>query len=345
MHAALLASIPSPSSGTISIGPLELRAYGLMIAIGVIVAVWVAGKRFEAKGIGTMEDMQAIALWAVPAGVIGARLYHVITDYQRFEDHPFDAVKIWEGGLGIWGGVFLGVLVGIWRARKRGIPTGPGLDAVAPAIALAQAIGRWGNWFNQELFGRPTTLPWGLEIDVSKRPAGYLSDETFHPTFLYESLWLVVIALVLLWLDTRRPMRPGRLFALYVAMYCFGRFWIERMRIDEANKILGLRVNEWTSGIGFLLAAGYLLVDWLRHRHEPPVEEPVDGDGVPVEDDVAVDEAADDLLAGDERADDERADGAAPADEKQPDEADAAEDPDRDRERASTEDPSPGSRT
>jgi phosphatidylglycerol---prolipoprotein diacylglyceryl transferase len=270
MRLSLLASIPSPSSGTLSIGPLELRAYGLMIALGVIVAVWMAGKRFEAKGIGTMEDMQAIALWAVPAGVIGARLYHVITDWQRFEDAPLDAFKIWEGGLGIWGGVALGVAVGVWRGHKRGIPIGPGLDSVAPAIALAQAIGRWGNWFNQELFGRPTTLPWGLEIDLPHRPAGYEQYETFHPTFLYESLWLVLIAGVLLWIDTKRPMRPGRLFVLYVALYTFGRFWIERMRIDEANTILGLRVNEWTSSIICLLAVGFLVVDWLRHRHDPP---------------------------------------------------------------------------
>lgn len=275
----LLASIPSPDSASISIGPLELRAYGLMIALGVILAVWVAGKRFEAKGIGTMDDMQAIALWAVPAGVIGARLYHVVTDWQRFEDSPLDALKIWEGGLGIWGGVLLGVLVGVWQARKRGIPTLPGLDAVAPAIALAQAVGRWGNWFNQELFGRPTDLPWGLEIDPSRRPEGYEQFETFHPTFLYESLWLVALATLLLLIDTRRPLRPGRLFALYVAGYTFARFFIEGLRIDEANTIAGLRVNEWVSAIVFALSAGFLVVDWWRHRGEPAPAAPVPAEG------------------------------------------------------------------
>jgi prolipoprotein diacylglyceryl transferase len=281
MMGSILASIPSPSSGSISIGPLELRAYGLMIALGVLLAVWVAGKRFEAKGIGTAEDMQYIALWAVPAGVIGARLYHVVTDWQKFEDSPLDAVKIWEGGLGIWGGVALGVAVGVWAGRRRGVPALPGLDAVAPAIALAQAVGRWGNWFNQELFGRPTDLPWGLEIDLRHRPPGYESFETFHPTFLYESLWLVVLALGLLWIDTRRPLRPGRLFVLYVAGYTAVRFFIEGLRIDEANTIAGLRVNEWTSLIGFVLSAGFLVVDWWRHRGEPAVVEPGEPAGAP----------------------------------------------------------------
>jgi prolipoprotein diacylglyceryl transferase len=287
----VLASLPSPDSGSISIGPLELRAYGLMIALGVILAVWVAGKRFEAKGIGTMDDMQAIALWAVPAGVIGARLYHVVTDWQRFEDSPLDALKIWEGGLGIWGGVLLGVLVGVWQARKRGIPTLPGLDAVAPAIALAQAVGRWGNWFNQELFGGPTDLPWGLEIDPSRRPEGYEQFATFHPTFLYESLWLVALAAVLLLIDTRRPLRPGRLFALYVAGYTFARFFIEGLRIDEANTIAGLRVNEWVSAVVFALSAGFLVVDWWRHRGDP-VAEPAD-EAAPAETDDAGDDEVD----------------------------------------------------
>lgn len=265
-----LASIPSPSSGSIELGPLRLNAYGLMIALGVLAAVWLAGRRFEAKGIGTREDIAAIALWAVPAGVIGARLYHVVTDWQRFEDDPVGIVRIWEGGLGIWGGIALGVVVGVWVGRRRGIDLWRGVDAVAPALALAQAIGRWGNWWNQELFGRPTDLPWAVEIDPQHRPEGYEQYATFHPTFLYESLWNVLLCGVLLWVDRRFTVRPGRLFAMYVAGYTFGRFWIEGMRIDPANTFGGLRVNEWVSLLTCAGAAGFLLVDWWRHRGEAP---------------------------------------------------------------------------
>ena len=160
----LLGVIPSPSSGSIHLGPLRLNAYGLMIAIGVIVAVRIAGRRAENKGVGTTEDISSIAMWAVPAGVIGGRAYHVLTDYQRFQGQWFDAIKIWQGGLGIWGGVTVGVAVGWWCARRRGLDAWWIISCAAPAIAIAQAIGRWGNWFNQELFGRPTTLPWALEV-------------------------------------------------------------------------------------------------------------------------------------------------------------------------------------
>ncbi|HEX9260126.1 MAG TPA: prolipoprotein diacylglyceryl transferase [Acidimicrobiales bacterium] len=269
---ALLASIPSPDSGAIHIGDIQLRMYGLMIALGVIAAVWLTGKRLEDKGIGKREDIQAIALWAVPAGVIGARLYHVITDWQRFEDDPWSMFKIWEGGLGIWGGIALGVLVGGLVARRRGLPMWAVIDAGAPALALAQAIGRWGNWWNQELFGKPTDLPWGLEIDPSHRPPGYEQYGTFHPAFLYESLWNFALCGVLLWVDKRYTLRPGRLFAMYVAGYTFARFWIERIRIDEANEILGLRVNEWVSALVFMGSAAFLVVDWLLHRRQPGVE-------------------------------------------------------------------------
>ncbi len=267
---SLLASIPSPDSGAIHIGPLQLRAYGLMIALGVLAAVWLTGRRIEQRGIGKAEDATAIALWAVPAGIIGARIYHVITDPELFYGQWYKVFYIWEGGLGIWGGIALGVAVGLWVAHRRGLPLLPMLDVVAPALALAQAIGRWGNYWNQELFGGPTSLPWGLEISPQNRPAGYEQYSTFHPTFLYESLWNLALCGFLLWIDKRHRLRPGRLFVLYVAGYTLARFFVERLRIDTANKILGLRVNEWVSAIIFVIAAGFLVIDALVHRGEPP---------------------------------------------------------------------------
>jgi phosphatidylglycerol---prolipoprotein diacylglyceryl transferase len=266
---AVLASIPSPDSGAIHIGSLQLRAYGLLIALGVIAAVWLFGKRMAARGVATQEDAAAIALWAVPAGIIGARIYHVITDPELFYGQWYKVFYIWEGGLGIWGGIALGVGVGLIVAKHRGLPLLPLLDCAAPALALAQAIGRWGNYWNQELFGGPTTLPWGLEIDVVNRPAGYTQYATFHPTFLYESLWNLALCGFLLWIDKYHRLRPGRLFVLYVAGYTFARFFIERLRIDDANTILGLRVNEWVSGLICLGAVAFLVVDWWKHRDEP----------------------------------------------------------------------------
>ena len=205
------ASIPSPSSGTLELGPLSLNAYGLMIALGVVAAIWLLGRRFEQKGIGTREDATTIGLWAVAAGIVGARLYHVATDWERFDGNYGDIVKIWEGGLGIPGGLLAGIPVGIWVAHRRGLPMGEVANCAAPAIALAQAIGRWGNWFNQELFGRPTDLPWALEIDEDHLPPGYAPGTTFHPTFLYESLWNFALCGVLLWIDRRFNPAPGRL--------------------------------------------------------------------------------------------------------------------------------------
>ena len=209
----LLASIPSPSSGVLEIGPLSLNAYGLMIALGVVAAVWLFGRRLEERHIGTRDDANAIGVWGVVAGVIGARLYHVFTDWHRFEGNWFDVVKVWEGGLGIPGGMLAGVLAGVYVGHRRGIPIGPGLNAVAPALPLAQAIGRWGNYFNQELYGRPTDLPWALEIDDEHLPATgqYPSGTTFHPTFLYESLWNLGLVGLILWLDKRYTWAGGQL--------------------------------------------------------------------------------------------------------------------------------------
>lgn len=244
---ALLASIPSPPGTGISIGPLNLRAYGLMIALGVIAAVWLLGRLFEQKRIGTTDDAGSIAMWGVVAGVIGSRLYHVATDWDRFSDDLGSIPRIWEGGLGIPGGLAAGVLVGLYQAKRRGIAPLMGLTCAAPAIALAQAIGRWGNWFNQELFGRATDLPWALEIDDEHLPAGYPSGTTFHPAFLYESLWNFALCGFLLWVDRRFRLGPGRLFAVYLIGYGTGRFWIEGLRIDPADELGGMRWNQWVA--------------------------------------------------------------------------------------------------
>ena len=252
----MFAYIPSPSNGVLQLGPLRLHAYGLMIALGVVAAVTIASRRLEARG-GDGATISSIALWAVPGGLVGARLYHVATDWWRFDNgHWLDAFKVWEGGLGIWGGVAGGVLTGAWVARRRGLAVAPLLDIVAPAIAVAQAIGRLGNWFNQELFGRPTSVPWAVRIDAAKRPDGYERFATYHPTFLYELLWNLTVAAIVVGVERRWPgrLKPGRLFAVYVAGYTFGRFWIERMRIDTATHVLGLRINEWVAAAVFAAA-------------------------------------------------------------------------------------------
>ena len=242
-----LTSLPSPSTGVLELGPLNLSAYGFVIALGAIAGTWLLGRRLEQRGWGTKDDASAIAMVAVPAGVVGARLYHVITDWERFDGRPIDALKIWQGGLGIWGGVVVGVLAGLWVAKRRGLDVANTFTAVAPALPLAQAIGRWGNWFNQELFGRPTTLPWGLEIDAKHIPDGYELGTLFHPTFLYESLGNLVLVVLLLQIERRRNLRPGMLFLCYTAGYTLLRFFVEGLRIDPAKSAGGLRLNQWTS--------------------------------------------------------------------------------------------------
>lgn len=265
----MIGSIPSPSSGSIEIGPLSLNAYGLMIALGVVAAVWLLGRRFEQRGVGTRDDASGIALWAVLAGVVGARLYHVATDWHRFEDDYGDIPKIWEGGLGIPGGILAGALVGVWVARRRGISGSDALAAAAPALPLAQAIGRWGNWFNQELFGRPTDLPWALEIDDDKTvAAGYPPGTTFHPTFLYESLWNLGLCGLLLLVDRRYRLTGGQLISIYAAGYGLGRFWIEGLRIDEADEIGPFRWNQWVALAALVAGSGYLLFS-LRRAPQP----------------------------------------------------------------------------
>lgn len=266
--ASLLASIPSPGTGVLHIGPLAFHVYGLCIALGVLAAVWLSNRRWTARG-GRSDDITLLALWGVPAGIVGARIYHVLTDFEIYRHDLLRMFAIWDGGLGIWGGVAGGVGVGALVARRRGLSVVALLDTVGPGIVLAQAIGRWGNYFNQELFGKPSDLPWAVRIDFANRPDAYFTHETFHPTFLYESLWCLLICAALLLIDRYRPLRAGHLFAAYMAAYTFGRFFIERLRIDFAHTFLGLRVNEWVSVIIFAVAVGILLsplVAKLRHR-------------------------------------------------------------------------------
>ncbi|MFE0631041.1 prolipoprotein diacylglyceryl transferase [Streptomyces sp. NPDC058864] len=270
-----IAFIPSPSRGVIHLGPIPLRGYAFCIIIGVFVAVWLGGRRWVARG-GLKTTVADIAVWAVPFGLVGGRLYHVITSYELYFGEGKDwvnAFKIWEGGLGIWGAIALGAL-GAWIAcRRRGISLPAYADAVAPGIAFAQAIGRWGNWFNQELYGRATDLPWALKIDSAHRPADSLDAATYHPTFLYESLWCVGVALLVIWADRRFKLGHGRAFALYVAAYTVGRFWIEYLRVDDAHHVLGLRLNDWTSILVFVAAVAYIVVSArLRPGREEVVE-------------------------------------------------------------------------
>lgn len=258
----MLNAIPSPSSEALEVGPLSFRFYGLAIALGVLAAVWLARRRWAAMG-GDPEDITSVALVAVPAGLIGARLYHVVTDWgSRYSGSRWwpDAFEIWSGGLGIPGGIVGGALAAVWMAHRLGVPWRQMADAAAPALPLAQAIGRLGNWFNQELFGRPTQLPWGLRIDGDHRPRQFPDVELFHPTFAYEALWNLLLASLIIVVSRRVVLRPGRWFAVYVTGYGLGRLWVEALRIDDATQLLGLRVNIWTSLIA--IAGGLLWLFW-----------------------------------------------------------------------------------
>ena len=262
MEVAIPLSLPSPDSNLLELGPLSVRYYALSIILGVVVAVMLGGRRAVAMG-APKSLVSDVAVVAVPTGVIGGRIYHVITSPDQYfgsGGDPISALYIWEGGLGIWGAIGLGG-VGAWLAfrylKKRGdvgISFAQFADAIAPGILFAQAVGRFGNWFNQELFGKPTELPWALEIDPRYRPLGYSEFETFHPTFLYEAIWSTLVAILLIRLTTRFATHPGRVFALYVALYSFGRLVIEQLRIDEANEIFGFRLNTWTSLLAIVLA-------------------------------------------------------------------------------------------
>jgi prolipoprotein diacylglyceryl transferase len=293
----VLAAIPSPSSKALELGGLSLRFYGMAIALGVFAAIWLADKRHVARG-GSPEDFGYIGIRAAIGGLVGARLYHVITDWRSFEGRWGDAVKIWEGGLGIPGGLLAGTAVGLWAAHRRGLPTGYAMDVAAPALPLAQAIGRLGNWFNQELFGKPSSLPWAVKIDERYRPSQYLDSSSFHPTFLYEAVWNLALMALLLWLDARRKVARGKLFAVYVVGYGVGRLWVEALRIDKASLILGVRVNIWVSVVAIAGGLAWLVLGKERPEQPafalvpPPSDADTDADDVI--DDVVPDDAAGD---------------------------------------------------
>ncbi len=264
----MLLSIPSPHTGTVELGPLTLHMYGLMLLAGIAACIWLTGKRWVARG-GDWDLIFRVAVWGVAFGIIGARAYHDVTSWSEVKaiDHWWAPFAVWRGGLGVWGGILLGVLAGAVIVRRSGESVRAMMDAVAPGLLLAQGIGRIGNWWNQELFGKPTDLPWGLEIDVNHRPPQYLSDPTFHPTFLYELIYDLVGVAVLLVLDRRFRFRPPALFSLYVSIYCFGRFFEELLRVDPAHHFLGLRLNAWVSIVVFVLSTAFF-VWWQFLRRE-----------------------------------------------------------------------------
>ncbi|MCS7006818.1 MAG: prolipoprotein diacylglyceryl transferase [Thermoleophilia bacterium] len=273
MVGAALASIPSPSSSTIELGPISIHFYGLTLLAAIAVAVVITGIRWTRRG-GDWDLVFRVAVWGVAFGIVGARLYHVITSWNELPDAWWGPFAIWKGGLGIWGGIALGAIAGAVVARRSGVSVAELADCAAPALLVAQGIGRFGNWWNQELFGRPTDLPWGLEIDPEHRPFEYADAETFHPTFLYEALWSFAMAGVLLLVERvfRGRIRPGNLFPLYVALYSLGRIWVEMLRVDPSHELAGLRLNVYVAA--FALVAALAVFAFRQRRWRRDVEPP-----------------------------------------------------------------------
>ncbi len=271
---AVLASIPSPHTNVLHLGPLVIHLYGVTLLVAILLCCWLTSRRWRALG-GDPDLVVRVAVWGVAFGVVGARAYHDVTSWSTVPDPKWKGVfEVWEGGLGIWGGILFGVLAGIVVIHRAGLRAAPFMDAVAPGILLAQGIGRIGNWWNQELFGKPTSLPWGLRIDAS-HAAAYEPHRVFQPTFLYELIWDVVGAGVLIWIGKRFVIRAPGLFALYVVWYCFGRFFEELLRIDPSHHLWGLRLNAWVSLVCFL--AG--LIAFIRIQRNAPEGTPGGGTG------------------------------------------------------------------
>jgi prolipoprotein diacylglyceryl transferase len=254
----MLAAIPSPPSNGLHIGPLFVHAYGLAYVVAITAAVVIARRRWTAQG-GDPGLVDEVAVWGVPAGLIGGRLYFLATSWSEVPDHWWGPLAIWHGGLGIWGGIAGGTVAGLWVLRRRGADIPAFLDAAAPALLVAQAIGRIGNYFNQELFGGPTSLPWALEIDPEHRPAGYAQHATFHPTFLYEIVWNLALAGLLVHLGRRHRVRPPGLFALYVSGYSLGRIGEELLRVDPSHHIFGLRLNFYVASLLCVIGIAWFL--------------------------------------------------------------------------------------
>ncbi len=266
----LLGSIPSPHTGVVHLGPLQLHMYGLTLLVAILAAVALTGRRWVAGG-GEWDLVTRVAVWGVSFGVVGARLYHDLTSWNEVPSPKWQGIfEVWKGGLGVWGGIALGALAGVVVVRRSGASAARFADVAAPGILLAQGIGRIGNWWNQELFGKPSKLPWALEIDPGHRPFEHFDVATYHPTFLYELIWNLTGVGVLLFVAHRFRIRPPALFALYVAWYTFGRFFEELLRIDPSHHIAGLRLNAWVSIVCFLAAITFF-VWWQFVRRDPDV--------------------------------------------------------------------------
>lgn len=269
-----LASIPSPSSGTLDLGPLTVHMYGLTLLAAIALATYVTGRRWVARG-GDWDLIFRCAVWGVAAGIVGARLYHLATSWDEVPDEWWGPFAIWRGGLGVWGGIALGCLVGGLVARRAGVDVWLLADCLAPGLLLAQALGRLGNWWNQELFGGPTDLPWGLEIDPINRPLEQIDQVTYHPTFLYEMVWnLIAVAILLFVVEARLRPRPPGLFAAYIALYCAGRFVVELFRIDPSHEIAGLRLNAWVALLGVVAGVVWYVLSQRTPRQARPARRP-----------------------------------------------------------------------
>ena len=270
---SLIASIPSPSTSTVNVGSVAIHLYGLMLLLAIAAAVALIGYRWRRLG-GDWDLVLRVAVWGVAAGIVGARAYHVITSWNEVPNQWWGIFAVWKGGLGVWGGILVGCLVGAYVVKRAGVSVLLFMDVAAPGLLLAQGIGRWGNYFNQELFGKPTSLPWGLKIDPAHRPLQYATDSTFQPTFLYEFIWDLLMVGVLIWVGKRFRIKPPGLFALYVAVYTVFRMYEETLRVDPSHYFLGQRLNFWVSLVLFVVSAAFFIW-WQFFRGDEDEEQKV----------------------------------------------------------------------